>query len=83
MNDLFTRYAAVVDTVGRTLTLTATDPARLKSTLSYERPTRERLVLAGALNGQQVRMELAYRDPDSYLVRSRGFHWVQEVPFNR
>ncbi|MEO7086618.1 MAG: hypothetical protein ABI442_14640 [Gemmatimonadaceae bacterium] len=32
---------------------------------------------------QVVPMELTFRDPDSYLQRSRGFHWVQELPFNR
>jgi hypothetical protein len=44
------------------------------------------LVLAGLLDGQEVRMTLRRIPPPpkkDYLLRSRGFHWVQEHPFNR
>jgi hypothetical protein len=41
------------------------------------------LVIDGALDGHALHVELAYRDPNAFTLRSRGFHWVQERPFNR
>jgi hypothetical protein len=35
------------------------------------------------MDGHTVHIELSYRDPDSFLQRSRGFHFISEVPFNR
>jgi hypothetical protein len=83
MNDTFRRYNAVVDTTARTPVLTFGNSTQAKSPLTYQRPTKERLLVDGTLDGHAVHMELAFRDPDSYLVRSRGFHWIQELPFNR
>jgi hypothetical protein len=83
MNDAMVNYASVVDTTKRTLTLTAFDSAKTVSSLAYQRPAKDHLLLDGKLDGHAVRLELSYRDPDSYLQRSRGFHWISEVPFNR
>jgi hypothetical protein len=83
MDDRFSHYRAVIDTTARTLQLTSSDAAHTTSSLEYQRPTRHRLVLDGVIRGRTVHMEMNYRDPDSFLVRSRGFHWVSEVPFNR
>jgi hypothetical protein len=30
-----------------------------------------------------VRMELRRLDETKFLFASRGFHWIQEYPFNR
>ena len=83
MNDRMAGMGAKLDTVAHTLTLSPRDAKKPKSVLTYARPERSRLLLDGTLNGHLVHMELALRDPDSYMVRSRGFHWVQENPFNR
>lgn len=82
-NDNTKSYDAVFDTSARTLTLTTTDSAKAKSPLSYQRPSHERLLIDGTLDGHAVHLELAFRDPDSFLQRSRGFRWISEVPFNR
>jgi hypothetical protein len=42
--------------------------------------------LEGPLDGQEVRLTLRRIPPPpkkDYLHRSRGFHWVQDYPFNR
>lgn len=64
------------DGTSRTITL----PAR-QETLRYVRSSPDRLQLDGVLAGQQVSMSLQRRDPDSFELRSRGFHWVQEYPY--
>jgi hypothetical protein len=83
MNDAVVNYAAAIDTARRTLTLTAFDSAKTVSPLTYQRPTKEHLLLDGMLDGRAVHLELSYHDPNAYLQRSRGFHWISEVPFNR
>lgn len=49
-----------------------------------ERPpfAARRLVLDGELDGRALHIELRERDPDSFLVRGRGFRWIQEYPLN-
>lgn len=46
----------------------------------YRRADRQ-LVLDGRFGGKQLHVTLS-REPEPLLV-TRGFHWVQEVPFNR
>ena len=53
------------------------------STLTYSRPSAERLVMDGTMDGRVVHLELKQRDLNSFVLNSRGFHWIQEVPFNR
>lgn len=58
---------------------TITLPAR-QETLRYARSGPDRLRLDGMLDGRQVSMSLERRDPDSFELRSRGFHWIQDYP---
>lgn len=39
--------------------------------------------LHGVWMGSPVTLSVHRIDPDAYLLTSRGFHWVQEQPFNR
>ena len=85
MNDSFLVLGAAVDTDTKSIVVTQFDSAQkqTKSTLTYDRPSKDRLVLDGMLDKHTVHMELSYRDPDSFLIHSRGFNWVQEYPFNK
>jgi hypothetical protein len=83
MNDSLVNFGTKLDAATKTIAITAFDSAQTKSTLTYQQPSPDRLILDGALGKEQVHMELKFRDPDSFLIRSRGFNWVQEYPFNR
>jgi hypothetical protein len=83
LDDRFLSYRATIDTTKKTLLLAPFDSTKAKSPLTYDRPSHERLLIDGTLEGHHVHMELAYVDPDSFLQRSRGFHFVNDVPFNR
>lgn len=87
---------AQVDTENQTITAVAAGqgpgaaggpqtapPAEQMAQLRYEQPAPDRLVLDGQLNGKQTEIELELVDEDSFTVRSRGFHWVQEYPYFR
>ncbi|MET8798029.1 DoxX family protein [Nocardia sp. NPDC004568] len=53
------------------------------ATLSVERPDPDRLSLHGTLHGRPVTIGLERVDPNSFTLRSRGFHWVQDYPYYR
>ncbi|MBF6328090.1 DoxX family protein [Nocardia transvalensis] len=53
------------------------------ATLSPERPTPDRLLLRGKLHDRPVAITLERMDPNSFTLRSRGFHWVQDYPYFR
>jgi hypothetical protein len=82
-NDNFKGYGAVIDTTAKTLTLTTADLVQKTFQLTYQRPAKDRLIVDCPMEGHTIHLELAYRDPDSFLQRSRGFHFISEVPFNR
>ncbi|MFF3228222.1 DoxX family protein [Nocardia suismassiliense] len=53
------------------------------ATLTSERPTPDRLLLRGRLHDQTVVITLERMDLNSFTLRSRGFHWVQDYPYFR
>jgi hypothetical protein len=53
------------------------------ATLSYERRAADRLSLRGKLHDRAVVISLERVDLNSFTLRSRGFHWVQDYPYLR
>ena len=51
--------------------------------LSPQQPDADHLVLQGTLDGDQAMLRLKRLDASSFLLVNRGFHWVNEAPFNR
>jgi hypothetical protein len=82
MNGEFARYDVSLKMDAKTLELTRKDQ-KGKSSLTFQQPAPNQLALDGTLEGHKVRMQLQAMDPDKFLLVSRGFHWVQEYPFNR
>ena len=82
MDDSLVVFAAKIDPEGETIELTKTDDKNWKATLSFARPAPDRLTLNGAMDGNQLVIDLRL-DREQFLVLNRGFHWVQERPFNR
>lgn len=74
-----------VDEQKKLLNLTAYDEkgAETKFALAYDRPQPGRLRIEGTFEGQKVRARLHRRDESKLLLTSRGFHWINEYPFNR
>ena len=40
------------------------------------------MIMDGQLSEQKVHMRL-HRTDSKYLLNTRGFHWINEFPFNR
>jgi hypothetical protein len=50
---------------------------------TYSQPDSQHLILRGSLNGNPVVAGFHRVDDSSLLLTSRGFHWINEDPFNR
>jgi hypothetical protein len=83
MDDKRQAYKLKLDAVKQTLALTKYDQSAWKAVLSYQRPQPGLLLLAGVLDGHPVRAVLDRADPKKFLLVNRGFHWINEYPFNR
>jgi hypothetical protein len=78
-DDSFARYGVSIDTSGKTVTLTKGDPpARTWSArFTYERPSEDRLVLDGEMDGYRVRALLMRVELDTFRLLSGGFRWIR------
>jgi len=87
-------YSVLVDETARTIALSAprqrlaaassTEPAPTPlATFAFGRPEPDRLIIEGTLNGVKLDVKLKRVDESSMLLLNRGFHWVNEYPFNR
>jgi hypothetical protein len=83
MSDTRVRYTLDLNTDKKTLALSKrTDPA-WKSSLTYEQPEPGLVALDGTLDGKKIRAKLRRTEPGDFLLINRGFHWINEFPFNR
>jgi hypothetical protein len=92
MDDTPEPFSAKVDTAARTIALTTAPPPGVPpstfkgaavGTLSYSQAGADRIVFDGTIGQHAVHMDTRLVDHSKFLLLSRGFHWVQEFPFNR
>jgi hypothetical protein len=57
------------------------DPDNPVGSLTF-RVAGEEVTLEGDFLGEPARMRLV-RSPETFLLLQRGFHWINEFPFNR
>ncbi len=76
------RFSAVVDAAKGTLTLTPREGGD-SMTLTYTEPDADHLTLEGVFRGEAVTARAKRVDATSFLLVNRGFHWINEFPFNR
>jgi len=82
-DDTFASYVASVNLPERTLVLTKSDDKNWTASFTFQRPAEDQLILDGRMDNHQVHMELQLTDRNSFLLVSRGFHWIQEFPLGR
>ena len=83
MSDSRERFVMALDPVKKTMALSKRDDPKWKAILSYEQPSPGNLTLAGRVDGRKVRARLRRTDESGFLLLNRGFHWINEYPFNR
>lgn len=60
-----------------------TGPAKSKTELTYTQPDPSHLTIAGALEGHRIAASFELFDRNKFTLVNRGFHWVQDHPYNR
>jgi uncharacterized membrane protein YphA (DoxX/SURF4 family) len=80
-DDSFAYYRAAV--TDRTITLAKAGDKNWKANFSLQHPLRDQLILDGRMDNHAVHMELQPIDRKKLRLIERGFHWIQDLPFNR
>ena len=81
--DVIERLLLELDQEKRKLTLHKRGDSSWNMVLTYEQVSPGVLTLAGTLNGTEVTARLHRSDERKFLLTGRGFHWINEFPFNR
>ena len=82
-DDSLTGFASAINDTEKTLALTKGSDKNWKANFTYARPATDQLELNGAMDGHQVQMKLKLVDRDKFTLVNRGFHWINEYPFQR
>jgi len=83
IDDSFARYGASINVKDKTVALTSDTDKNWKANFSFERLIPDQLALDGDMEGHRTHLQLKLVDRSTFLLVSRGFHWIQETPFNR
>lgn len=82
-DDTFTGFGSSISDTAKTLTLTKPTDKNWKATFSFVRPAPDQLALDGTMDGHKIQLQLKLQDRDKFTLVNRGFHWINEYPFQR
>jgi hypothetical protein len=77
------RYRIEIDTGGAKISLQKSQKAEDKTVLNYSRPEPDVLIIDGPWDGGTIHVKAHRMDTSKFLLTNRGFHWINELPFNR
>ena len=81
MSDRRQRYG--IDLKPAQFSLKKRDAPEFKALLNYQRPDPNTLIVDGTFGGDRIHA-VTHREPENeFMLTTRGFHWINEFPFNR
>lgn len=83
MDDSRTRFYLKLDQKKKTMEVEKRDELNAKSILHYAQPDPNTIVLDGVIDKQNVHAVLHKAPIPNFRLTTRGFHWINETPFNR
>jgi hypothetical protein len=83
MDDSFAGYSTSINTHDNTIALTKNSDKSWKANFTFQRLAKDQLILDGNMDSHKIHMQLRLLDRDKFMLVNRGFHWIQEYPFNR
>ncbi|SHM50361.1 hypothetical protein [Mucilaginibacter sp. OK098] len=83
MNDSMKYYSFKPDTIKHTITASTYADTLHKFNLTYTLQKPDLMILKGAWKKDSVSIRLRKMDPKNFPLLKRGFHWVNEFPFNK
>ena len=82
MNDTVRNYNFIIDTITHTATVYPPWDTLNKTKYKYLTDTST-LTLTGSIKGDSIYMRFRKYDLKNFRLMNRGFHWVNEYPYNR
>ena len=76
-DDSFAHYEAHVDTNARAIALTKRNGGSWRASFTFDRPSADRLMLEGTMDGHAVRVRLRLLDFDTFRLLNSRFRWVR------
>jgi hypothetical protein len=83
MNDTRQRYNYEVNMKTRLWDITKRNDPNWKTSIRLQHPQPDVAILTGKFDGHQVQAKMHRIEPPKFLLMTRGFHWINEYPFNR
>jgi hypothetical protein len=83
IDDSFARYAATINVKDKTLVLNDDVDKNWKANFTFAREGPDQLTLDGNMDSHETHLQLRLVDLNKFVLVNRGFHWIQESPFNR
>jgi len=80
--DSATYYIPEFDTLTKTIHLTNRKDSTQQLSFAYQLE-KNKIKLNGNWRGETLQAEFTRKEVKDYLLVNRGFHWVNEMPFNR
>ena len=77
------RYDFKADTTKRTIVINSYTDTVNKAYYTYTQPKKDILLLKGTFKKDTLNITLKKYDLNNFRLINRGFHWVNEYPFNR
>lgn len=76
-------YKTQLDMENKTLSLGKPTDQEWKADFTFEETEPGQMKMVGVIDGNRTEARLVRFDESQFLLNSRGFHWIQERPFNR
>lgn len=83
MDDSFTVFGSTINDKDKTISFTKATDKNWKSNFTFDRPAPDQLVFDGTMDGHKIHMQLKLFDRNKFTLVNRGFHWVNDFPFQR
>jgi hypothetical protein len=76
-DDSFAHYESSIDTSNRAITFTKRNGGNWRASFTFDRPSADRLVLDGTMDGHKLRLRLRLLDFDTFRLLNSRFRWVR------
>ena len=83
MSDSTNYFAFKVDTLKKNIVMNKYSDTDHKWQFTYIQPKKDSLVIRGTYKNDSVKITFHRFDASKFLLVRRGFHWINEYPYNR
>lgn len=77
------RWLVEIDESQGLIKLRFPNQPKRQAQLNFERPNADRLIVRGVYEGRRIIATMSREEASTFVLTSRGFHWINEYPFNR